>query len=68
MAKVNRRIGFIPGVSGIDWINPSMVGRGKELGFRCEDNFEFKIINNDFAGTSSIELANLYVSSLKEGV
>lgn len=68
MAKVLRRLRLNPAVPRPTWINPELGHGNMELGFRWEEDFEFKILNGDYAGHSSIELARLYIESLGPGV
>jgi hypothetical protein len=68
ISKLNRRFGFTPAVAGIFWVNSAMVGKSKELGFQWQDEFDFHIINSDFAGKSILELSNFYLNNLQEGL
>lgn len=68
LAKVNRRLGLSPGGAGLSWVNTKKVGKSKELGFLWSKEFDFKIINGDFAGKSILELTNLYLKNLQEGL
>ena len=68
MAKVLRRLHLNPAVPPLTWVNPSLARHDMELGFRWVQDFEFKILNGDYAGHSSLELAKLYMEGLSSGV
>jgi|GEM_PF-687697 len=63
-----RRLRLLPAVPRLPWLLPSL-GRGQlELGFLWEDSFDFKVVNNDYAGRSTAELSSLYVTALDAGM
>ncbi len=67
-ARAERRLGVFPAGPGVDWVDRSRAGHGWELAFRWRDDFAFDLINGDFAGTSCLELADLYRHELRAGL
>lgn len=69
LAKVERALGFRPGGGSLTWLNKNKVDPERfELGFLWENAFDFKFINNDYAGDNEVELMNLYRHQLKDGL
>jgi len=63
------RGGFAPAIDGrLTWIDPALSAGDCELAFIWQDDFKFSYINNDFAGLSTYELANLYLQDLSHGL
>ena len=62
-----RRLRLLPAVPRLPWLVPSL-GRGHlELWFLWENSFDFKVVNNDYAGRSTAELSSLYAMALDGG-
>ena len=67
-AKLARRLKLSPGGAGIDWLDQSRAGHHLELGVEWRDDLPFFALNDDYAGASCMELADLYRVHLARGL
>ena len=68
MAKVLRKIKFLPTKAQLNWLDKSLANSNFELGFLYENSFEFGYINNDYSGNNLDQLIILYQNKLSVGL
>lgn len=66
--QIQCRLNRKPGGPGIEWIKKTKVSGKYELGFIWTEGFDYRFINNDYAGDNIYEAAQLYREQLEEGL
>ena len=68
LAKVERRLGIVPGGGTARWIDKDLVGHDTELGVWWSHDLPIQAVLDDYSGETCLELADLYRDQLREGI